>query len=381
MALARIISRSAECSRQLALDLLAHGYAVEIVSPDAIPDNIADLELRVDNDPGNQLVASVAAHDGEHSASLEFVHHLRAPMVDFVRRPPEPPEMVYLSTQAFDFNAEAPVDDIKLPADTSQPAPEVVFRGAETPLHPDTEEGARLISPATQMPSPQLPTYFAVEETMAAPSPNARRTILWPSIAWPRIAWRRSIRLKLTPQWRAGFAGWHWRAALTFASVVALAMVVGFGVKRTGKDAAQVSELVSAEKVEAAATDASSTGAAASNKISAPATSTAMIANGNSAKVAQEGRGAKPATATTSGSTAGANAKTSHKHDSDLIARDTVTYLDQRFAPHHSNVRTPKAKASKPLARRHPKGRRHKDGVIAANRVTYLESDPKVVKK
>jgi hypothetical protein len=109
--------------------------------------------------------------------------------------------------------------------------------------------------------------------------------------------------------------------------------------------------------------------------------SPAMIANGNSAKVAQEGRGTKPATATTSGSTAGANAKTSHKHDSDLIARDTVTYLDQRFAPHHSNVRTPKAKPAEHLARQHPKRRRHKDGVIAANRVTYLGSDPKVVKK
>jgi hypothetical protein len=307
-------------------------------------------------------------------------------MVDFVRRPPEPLEMVHLSTQAIDFNAEAPVNDIKLPAETSQPAPEVVFRGAETPLHPDTEEGARLISPVAQMPSSQLPTYFAVEETTAAPPRNARPTVVlptvaWPRIAWPRTAWRRSIRLKLTPQWRAGFAGWHWRAALTFASVVALAMVVGFGVKRTGKDAAQVSEFVTAEKVEAAATDANSTGAAGSDKISAPAMSPAMIANGNSAKVAQEGRGTKPATATTSGSTAGANAKTSHKHDSDLIARDTVTYLDQRFAPHHSNVRTPKAKPAEHLARQHPKRRRHKDGVIAANRVTYLGSDPKVVKK
>jgi hypothetical protein len=59
MALARIITRSQPCSRQLALDLIARGYAVEIVSPDSIPDNLADLELRVEEDPGNQLVASV----------------------------------------------------------------------------------------------------------------------------------------------------------------------------------------------------------------------------------------------------------------------------------------------------------------------------------
>ncbi len=51
MALARIITRSNARSRELALDLLARGYAVEIISPDKIPDNIADLELRVDAGP------------------------------------------------------------------------------------------------------------------------------------------------------------------------------------------------------------------------------------------------------------------------------------------------------------------------------------------
>jgi hypothetical protein len=89
MALARIITRSHSCSRELALDLLARGYAVEIVSPDSIPDNLADLELRVEEDHGNQLVASMQAHNGDRSASLEFAHHLKAPMVDFIRRPPE----------------------------------------------------------------------------------------------------------------------------------------------------------------------------------------------------------------------------------------------------------------------------------------------------
>jgi hypothetical protein len=78
MALARIITRSHSCSRELALDLIARGYAVEIVSPDSIPDNLADLELRVEEDHGNQLVASVRAHNGDRSASLEFVHHLQS---------------------------------------------------------------------------------------------------------------------------------------------------------------------------------------------------------------------------------------------------------------------------------------------------------------
>src|SRR5664279_2607818 len=97
MALARIITRSQACSRELAIDLLARGYAVEIVSADEVPDNLADLELRVEEDPGNQMVASVETHNGERSASLNFVHHLQAPMAEFVRRFPEPEETTAFS--------------------------------------------------------------------------------------------------------------------------------------------------------------------------------------------------------------------------------------------------------------------------------------------
>src|SRR5216683_7857897 len=114
MALARIITRSHPCARELAMDLLARGYAVEIVSPDSIPDNIADLELRVEAGPGDQLTASVEAHDGARSASLEFVHHLKAPMGDFIRRPPEPRESVGFSEEPVRFNAEPSVEEVEL---------------------------------------------------------------------------------------------------------------------------------------------------------------------------------------------------------------------------------------------------------------------------
>src|SRR5258706_10035827 len=118
MALARIITRSNPCSRQLALDLLGRGYAVEIVSPDSIPDNLADLELRVEEDPGNQLIASVEAHNGEHTASLEFLHYLKAPMPDFIRRPPpEPHEAVHYLEPPVNFNAEPGAEDVEPPAD------------------------------------------------------------------------------------------------------------------------------------------------------------------------------------------------------------------------------------------------------------------------
>src|SRR6266436_3639664 len=130
MALARIITRSHTCSRQLAFDLIARGYAVEIVSPDSIPDNLADLELRVEEDPGNQLVASVEAHNSERTASLEFLHYLKAPMPDFVRRPPpEPHEAVHFPEPPVSFNAEEvelPAEAPQLAADTASPAAEVL---------------------------------------------------------------------------------------------------------------------------------------------------------------------------------------------------------------------------------------------------------------
>lgn len=103
MALARIITRSQACSRQLAMDLLARGYAVEIVSPDQIPDNLADLELRVEEDPGNQLVATVETHTDGRSASLDFTHHLRAPMGEFIRKIPEPGDVARLTGQIVNF--------------------------------------------------------------------------------------------------------------------------------------------------------------------------------------------------------------------------------------------------------------------------------------
>jgi hypothetical protein len=51
-----------------------------------------------------------------------------------------------------------------------------------------------------------------------------------------------------------------------------------------------------------------------------------------------------------------------------LIARDTVTYLDERYKP------APKAKPANQFAGRHPSSRKH--GVVAANTVTYLNKHP-----
>jgi hypothetical protein len=77
MASARIISHSPQCWRELAFDLLTRGYTVEIVSPERVPDNAADLELRVG--PGGAM-ADIADRDGARPNSLDFVRQLTAPI-------------------------------------------------------------------------------------------------------------------------------------------------------------------------------------------------------------------------------------------------------------------------------------------------------------
>jgi len=393
MALARIITRSHACSRELALDLLARGYAVEIVSPDSIPDNIADLELRVETDPGNQLIASVEAHDGDRSASLEFLHHLKTPMMDFIRRPPDPSEAAYFSQEPVSFNAEVnvaeiSVEDVELPAEAPQPAPKAVSRAAETPLLPgldprsNIEESARPITPVDSSPSspPKPPSHSAREAAKIAPpiappipKPNiARPTIAKPTMALPVPEPRRRDRS----------TGWFWRAALSFATVALLALVLGFGLRRTGQASPQTSGAVAAEKVVPADVDLLSAvipeGASerAPEKAPAQVAASAVSPPALRSEVRSEARSEGPqkpgelAVVQPEGATAKARVRPSSRHHDDLIARDTVTYLDERYRP------VPKAKPREHFARRHPSSRPHRGAVIAANSVAYLDNKP-----
>ncbi len=375
MALARIITRSHACSQELALDLLARGYAVEIVSPDAIPDNLADLELRVDAAPGDRLIASVEAHNGGHSAALDFLHHLKAPMVDFIRRPPERGDALHFPGQPVAFNAEPSIEDIELPAEAPQPAPKTVFPAAEVLRDPvlDPEEGARPTAPQDTLPSPppaaEPPGYFAVED-WKAPRPTMVRPEVRPAQA---------------PQRRYRPARWRWRAALTFASVVVLALVLGFGMRRTGKASAQISGEAPAGKV-AASADADLLSAPTPEKdlekgpdkdpgqisavAEAPPAMKSAGAFDHAPKETPVAKTGAPAAGTSAAraSTAKAVARTSRWHGDGLIAHDTVTYLDERYKP------APTAQPAKSLAVLHPNSRQHRGGVIAASKVTYLNN-------
>jgi hypothetical protein len=59
-----------------------------------------------------------------------------------------------------------------------------------------------------------------------------------------------------------------------------------------------------------------------------------------------------------------------------LIARDTVTYLDKSFDQRALNKRASKANPANRSAGKHPSSRKHDGGVIAANKVTYLDKKP-----
>jgi hypothetical protein len=363
MALARIITRSHSCSRELALDLIARGYAVEIVSPDSIPDNLADLELRVEEDHGNQLVASVPAHNGDLTASLEFVHHLKAPMADFIRRPPEPHKAVHSPENPVRFNADQNGEVVEPPADAPQLAPETVSPAAEI-LHDaelvpelNRDDGACPVLPPHQSPSPPVEPpglVAAVVSTMARPM------ISKPTIAKSTIA--PSVR---EWEWRDRPAGWpSWRTALTVVSAVLLALVLSYGVRRTNKASAQSSGPT--EKV-SPSTGVSLSSAAnpkkGSGKVSALAVSSPAIkSEQNSDQTPKEAH-----VATAGAASAGSGAMVSRRHGGDLIAPDTVTYFDQ----HTFDEPASRAETSQRSAGRYPSSRTQSGGgVIAANTVT-----------
>ncbi|MGD0507525.1 MAG: hypothetical protein ABSA27_07000 [Terriglobales bacterium] len=391
MALARIITRSHPCSRELALDLLARGYTVEIVSPEKIPDNIADLELRVDTGPGDQLIASVEAHNGERSASLEFLHHLKAPMVDFIRRPPEPRAAVHLSEESVSLNPEPSIEDVELPADASQLPAMIVSPMAETKVDArrdpgfdidiNIKEDARPVLPTTPLPSPPVepPGYFAVDESM----------ILLPKIVPATVAEPTIARPTRHPQRQARSARWLW-AALTFAGVVLLALVLAFGLRQTGKASAQSSEAAPVERIAAASSEENLLNVPDPGKepgkepekdpeksgrdlgqVSALAVAPPVIKSKGNSEHATKARQAAKAGAHAAGTSNGSRrAKLLRRHGDDLIARDTVTYLDKRTA----DDAAARAKVAKSSA--HHKSSYQQGGVIAASTVTQLKTNP-----
>jgi hypothetical protein len=402
MALARIITRSQPCSRQLALDLMARGYAVEIVSPDSIPDNLADLELRVEEDPGNQLVASVEAHNGERSASLEFLHYLKAPMPDFIRRPPpETHEAVHFPEPPVSFNAAESAEDVELPVNAPQLASETVSAAAEIPRdsklnpEPDPEEGTRLTLPPAPLPwrPTDPPNHSASASSMlarpiarpvAAPPVKSPPVTSRPVTTAPTTTLPRDVRSSRPQPFDQSSEPFRNVALILASMVLIMALGLGFSMRRGSKTAAQGSGAAPAASISRASIVPDKDSGKHQGQVSAlPIAPPAAKAEGHHDNAPKQSPVAKiddptvktPAKAATEAATEAptktVGTRVSSRHGDGLIARDTVTYLDQRTFDQAASS----AKTSQPSALPQPILRKH-DGVIAENTVTVLNSNP-----
>jgi hypothetical protein len=375
MALARIITRSQACSRELAMDLLSRGYAVEIVSPDAIPDNLADLELRVEEDPGNQLVATVETHNGERSASLEFLHYLKAPMPDFMRRPPELQEVLPLVDEPSNGNDLLPLRQESAPAEVFQITIPVVAPLPE--VKADFEMDAAPIAIPVMQPPAEVPTYFAGEEPIVATvaTIGAETAIAGTTSAENRIVERlpemqsshrsyQSLRLDRS-------SGWLWGTVLTSCVLIVLAILLAFGLRRSGQASARNLGATVFEQAPSVSSESASARASDSGNNSTHAVASAISPTLHSEADLSQAVKAIPVTKSAP-AIEKPRAKAAHRSTDDIIARDTVTYLDKRFEPRASSKPARKSQTATHTARPH-RSSHHQGDVVAANKVTYLD--------
>jgi hypothetical protein len=182
-------------------------------------------------------------------------------------------------------------------------------------------------------------------------------------LAIARLAIARTVRKW---EWRNLPPGWSfWGIALTVLGAVLLALVLGFGMRRTGRASA-------AQNSAAASTDMNLLNATGHNKDAGrnPVPPPANKSEQNSNYMPKESEVAKAAAAA-----ADSGAVVPRRHGDDLIAPDTVTYFHQRTFDEAPS----RAKASHPSATLQPSSRKL-DGVIAANAVSNSNPASKAAK-
>jgi hypothetical protein len=189
MALARIITRSEVCSRELAFHLLGRGYSVEVVSPDSIPASKAELELRVETDSNGKLTANVVVRDGERSASLDFVRETKtstplSTLPQALPNLPVTPEVVYFSggTISKAMHAVAPPSEVPSNNDVSvNPASVEILTGSV--VKSVAERKAEHEEVATSAVTPSLPplasepSRLLAASSMIIPSPITQSAV------------------------------------------------------------------------------------------------------------------------------------------------------------------------------------------------------------
>jgi hypothetical protein len=341
MAFARIITHSQICSRELALVLLARGYTVEIVSPDKVPDNFADLELRVEAGAANELVANVEAHNRESTTSLEFVHNLKAPIVNLPQRPSELGEAAHPSGTPVSFHTGPCVEDMALSVGDPQRFPRAVPPAVETPRHReanpeiDSGEGTSLVTPKVAPPAKAPLGPFAVEDAAAPQPARVQRTMIARTLGQRIMAPQTMV--PPTP------ARWLWRAGPAFASLVLLGVVLGLGVRDTGKTAAPSSDTLPVESTVPTGVKPSSVIPVEKDSAKDPGQISTVPWVQRAQDFEADSDGRKQSQVTKSGTPARSpSAAVSRRHGDDLIARDTTIYFGKRFEPAPKNKKEAK---------------------------------------
>jgi len=324
MTLARIITHSNLCARELAFHLLGRGYAVEIVSPDSVPDNFADLELRVDADSGDQLVASLAAYEGQRVSSPDFVARVKAPKNEVMLRPRVVGDAPRILDQPVVINVAPTIDDTEAselsPDWTSHPsslrAKDALDAEARPDLGPELrrEELAHVFPTEEALPISTLDTLpldtLPANVELSAPAPDektveplsyfARQTS---SIALPFAG-----PAEVLPTWERQTVDHpvEWKffapAALTLTAVLLWSLFLAFGVRASAKP---------------------------SVGRSTPTRTAVASASASSPIPEKRPTTGKPGVDRHIAS----RPNRSRRHAADLIAPDTVTYLDGRYGP------------------------------------------------
>ena len=203
---------------------------------------------------------------------------------------------------------------------------------------------------------------------MVAKAIIAKRTLVKAMISKATLAKATIARVVRGWEWRDRLAGWSsWRIALTVIGVLLLVLVLGYGMRRTNKASALSPGPATTKKVAEASTDMNLLNATGPQKNAGknPVLPPAIKSDANSNHTPKESQVTKDAAPTAS-----SGAMIPRRHGDDLIARDTVTYLDKRTFDKAASG----AKTSQPSASRQPISGKP-DGVTAANTVT-LDDKP-----
>jgi hypothetical protein len=343
MALARIISHSHQCARELALDLLARGYAVEIVSPDAIPDNFADLELRVESGPDNALTAAVGTRTGARSASLEFVHHLKAPMRDFMRRDPATIEPVPPPAASIPLNTDPVVTKQSIANDNV------------------SEQIVHDRSLIADVPSVEVDTAAPISvshelQELGRGSTQTLSAVTMIDVHEPKSG--QNTKLETASFLRT----WHWRSGVAFAALLLVAIALGFTVRHQNYFASASTSEASASQDFAMSSMSTNPPTSLEPNLPVVAKPAAVIPSASGTRTANHQQG-RPSKSALSPRTAVTIAK--RQRNDDVVAPNTVVYFDHRTAQSNPAKKVP----------RHAQ-RAATDGVIASTTTPDLSVKP-----